>query len=264
MAQPEARNLDIVDLLPPCRAELSSLETRSVKAGRLPHEWVTCLASWERDPRHGGASGTDDLLRESGAEWSRDHGPADVQRRPGLPGRRPNGRWVVGRGAALPRAGSSLLTHHERETVQKEGGTTFALVTDGNRVGTRPGARGRRREGRLLAGGADVTENGLKAGLCRRDPAPRCAGDPRRRHRLFEGVGPRDAKVELAEVDRLPNATHIRYRSGASSLSFEKCWLIWGAPLHRPPHCQPTAEKARREPRPPRPSPAERASEKCW
>ena len=105
-----------------------------------------------------------------------------------------------------------ILTHHERETVPKEGGTTFTFVTDGiesalDQARTAAGDRDI-----LVAGGADVAQQYLKAGLLdeiQLHVAPILLGDG---VRLFEGLGPDDAKLELDEVIESRAVTHVRYR----------------------------------------------------
>ena len=65
----------------------------------------------------------------------------------------------------------------------------------------------------MVAGGAEVAQQYLKAGLLdeiQLHVAPALA--PGGGVRLFDGVGPDDVKLELADVTESPSVTHIRYR----------------------------------------------------
>ncbi len=104
-----------------------------------------------------------------------------------------------------------ILTHHERETVQKQGGTSFTFVTDGIESALDQARAAAGDKDILIAGGAEVAQQYLKAGLLdeiQLHVAPVLLGDG---VRLFDGVGPDDAKLELADVIESPAVTHIRY-----------------------------------------------------
>ena len=58
-----------------------------------------------------------------------------------------------------------VLTHHPREPLPMEGGTTFHFVTDGIESALEQAQRGRRRQGRDAPGGAHVAQQYLRAGL---------------------------------------------------------------------------------------------------
>ena len=75
-----------------------------------------------------------------------------------------------------------VITHHDREPLVKDGGTTFTFVTDGieSAFAQAEEAAGGKDIG--LAGGADVAQQFLRAEARRRDAAARRAGAPRRRH----------------------------------------------------------------------------------
>ena len=69
-----------------------------------------------------------------------------------------------------------VLTHHEREPLEMEGGTTFTFVTDGIESALEQARRGRRRRRRRVArrrAGGPAVPAGRAAG---RDAAPRRAG----------------------------------------------------------------------------------------
>jgi dihydrofolate reductase len=106
-----------------------------------------------------------------------------------------------------------VLTHHPRETVTKEGGTTFHFVTDGIEAALEQAraAAGDRNVG--VSGGASVAQQYLKAGLLDElqiHVAPVLMGDG---VRLFENHLERDqVELECTMVLESPAATHLRYR----------------------------------------------------
>ncbi len=105
-----------------------------------------------------------------------------------------------------------VLTHHQREPVAKKGGTTFYFVTDGIESALERAQEAAGEKDVHLGGGAEVAQQYLRAGLLEEimlHVSPLILGDGTR---LFEGLGPDDAKLELAEVVESPNVTHIRYR----------------------------------------------------
>ena len=103
-----------------------------------------------------------------------------------------------------------VLTHHPREPLEMEGGTTFHFVTDGIEAALEQ-ARAEAGEGDVaIAGGASTVQQFLAAGLLDElylHIAPVILGGG---ERLLENVG--DPKLEPVEVVGSPAATHIKYR----------------------------------------------------
>ena len=105
-----------------------------------------------------------------------------------------------------------VLTHHEREPLEMEGGTTFHFVTDGI-----DSALDRARESAggkdvLLAGGADVARQYMRAGKVDEiqvhvSPVLLGSGE-----RLFDDLG--DLKLEQVRAIEAPGVTHLTYRLG--------------------------------------------------
>lgn len=191
-----------------------TLEDPLGKGGEQLHEWIVGLASW-REP-HGRAGGErnadDDLVRE-GREST---GAVIMGRRmfsggsgPWKDDPRADGWW----GDEPPfHAQVFVLTHHERETVPKEGGTSFNFVTDGIESALDQASAAAGEKDILVAGGADVAQQYLKAALLdeiQLHVAPVLLGGG---VRLFDDLGPDDAKLELTDVTGSPAVTHIRYR----------------------------------------------------
>jgi len=107
-----------------------------------------------------------------------------------------------------------VLTHHEREPVPKQGGTTFTFVTDGieSALDQARAAAGDRDV--AVAGGADVVQQYLAAGLfdeIQLHVAPVLLGGG---VRLFDGAVP-DAPLALEAVrvvESPTGVTHVKYR----------------------------------------------------
>jgi dihydrofolate reductase len=103
-----------------------------------------------------------------------------------------------------------VLTHHPRDPAPMEGGTTFFFVTDGIEAAL---ARAKEAAGDLdvlLAGGANVLQQFLAAGLVDEfelHVAPMLLG---RGERLLEDVG--DLRLEQVHAIEAPGVTHLRYR----------------------------------------------------
>ena len=104
-----------------------------------------------------------------------------------------------------------VLTHHAREPVPMQGGTTFTFVTDGLEAALAL-AREAAGDGDVaIAGGAHTANQYLAAGLVdelRLHVVPVALG---RGERLLEGVGEL-ALEQLGEVSGTDLVTHLRYR----------------------------------------------------
>jgi dihydrofolate reductase len=103
-----------------------------------------------------------------------------------------------------------VLTHHAREPLAMQGGTTFHFVTDGAAAAlamAREAADGR---DVAIAGGAQTIDEYLAAGIVDRfqlHVAPIVLG---RGERLFADVGP--MALEQVGVIEAPGVTHLTYR----------------------------------------------------
>jgi dihydrofolate reductase len=191
----------------------ATLEEPLGKGGELLHEWVVRLASWrEAHGQTGGERGADDDLFREGLE----KGAVLMGRRMFSGGEgaweddpKAEGWWGDDPPFHVP---VFILTHHQRETVPKEGGTSYVFVTDGIESALDQARAAAGDKDILIAGGADVAQQYLKAGLLdeiQLHVVPVLLGGG---VRLFEGLGPDDAKIELAGVVESPAVTHITYR----------------------------------------------------
>ena len=103
-----------------------------------------------------------------------------------------------------------MLTHHERDPIKMEGGTTFHFVTGGFDAAYSAACEAAGEDGVDIAGGASTVRQALIADVIDEltlDIAPVLLGAG---ERLFDGV--ESFGFEPAEVLHSPLATHIRYR----------------------------------------------------
>jgi dihydrofolate reductase len=140
------------------------------------------------------------------------------------------GAWIMGRNMFGPIRGSwpdetwkgwwgeeppyhvpvFVLTHHAREPIEMEGGTTFHFVTDGFDAAYAQARETAGDDGVDIAGGASTVRQALVAGVVDElalDIAPVLLGSG---EGIFDGVG--SLRMEPVEVLHSPLATHIRYR----------------------------------------------------
>jgi dihydrofolate reductase len=104
-----------------------------------------------------------------------------------------------------------VLTHHPREPVQMEGGTTFHFVTDGIESALDQAQAAAGGKGVSLGGGASVAQQYLAAGLLDEmviSVRPMFLGGGAR---LFDDLGDAAPKLEQVEAVGAPGVTHIRY-----------------------------------------------------
>jgi dihydrofolate reductase len=104
-----------------------------------------------------------------------------------------------------------VLTHHAREPLEMEGGTTFHFVTDGLEAALAQARDAANGQDIWLAGGASAANQYLAAGLVDEldlSIAPVLLGSG---ERLFEGVGAGLGLEQVRAVDA-PGVTHIKYR----------------------------------------------------
>jgi len=182
------------------------------KDGESLHEWVFMLEAWRKPHgRSGGETGPDnDVMKEATANtgavimgrkmFSGGDGPWDKDPNP-------DGWWGDDPPFHVP---VFILTHNERETVNKDGGTTFNFVTDGIESALSQAKAGAQDKDIQIAGGAGVIQQFMKAGLL---DELQIHVSPMLLHggtRLFENLG--DAKLEKIRVIDSPLVTHIKFR----------------------------------------------------
>jgi dihydrofolate reductase len=103
-----------------------------------------------------------------------------------------------------------VLTHHPREPLEMEGGTTFYFVTDGIESALDQARQTAGDKDVLIGGGANVAQQYLAARLVDEfelHVVPILLGDG---ERLLENLG--DVKLEQVRAVEAPGVTHIKYR----------------------------------------------------
>jgi dihydrofolate reductase len=103
-----------------------------------------------------------------------------------------------------------VLTHHAREPLEMEGGTTFHFVTGGIESALERAVEAAGGKDVSLAGGASVARQYLAAGLLDEmelSVVPVLLGDG---ERLLDGVG--DVQFEQLGAVEAPGVTHLKYR----------------------------------------------------
>jgi dihydrofolate reductase len=188
-----------------------TLEEPLGEGGNRLHEWAVRLESWrERHGMSGGDTGTDDdLVKESLAA----QGAVLMGRRMFSGGEGPweddpnaEGWWGDDPPFGVP---VFILTHHAREPVTKDNGTTYTFVTDGleSALDQARGAAGDKEV--EVAGGAAVVQQTLRAGLLDQleiHLVPILLGGG---VRLLDELEP--AELKLDRVAASPTVTHLRY-----------------------------------------------------
>ena len=104
-----------------------------------------------------------------------------------------------------------VLTHHPREPLRLEGGTTFTFVTDGIESALQHARSAARGKDVSLAGGARAAQQYLTAGLVDEmeiSLVPTLLGDG---ERLFAGVGDDLHGLALARTVTAPTVTHLKF-----------------------------------------------------
>jgi dihydrofolate reductase len=105
-----------------------------------------------------------------------------------------------------------VLTHHPRERLTKEGGTTFTFVTDGIAAALEQAQAAAGDKDVSVAGGANVIQQYLKAGLLDElqiHVVPLLLGSGAR---LFDNLGTELPELEGTRVIESPTVTHLKYR----------------------------------------------------
>jgi dihydrofolate reductase len=103
-----------------------------------------------------------------------------------------------------------VLTHHEREPLEMEGGTTFTFVTDGIGSALEQAREAAGAKDVVINGGAEVAQQYLAAGLVDEfevGVVPILLGGGTR---LLDNVG--DLQVEQVRAIEAPGVTHLKYR----------------------------------------------------
>jgi dihydrofolate reductase len=193
-----------------------SLENPLGEGGEALHEWAFATRTFsEMRGRDGGETGLDD---DQARLWNENVAAVIMGRNMFGPvrGSWPEEPWNGWWGDEPPyRTPVFVLTHHAREPVEMQGGTTFHFVTDGVEAAlerAREAADGR---DVAIGGGASTAQQYLRAGLVDRirlHVVPVLLGGG---ERLFEGGDGTPTDFECVELVSSPAVAHytIRRRS---------------------------------------------------
>jgi dihydrofolate reductase len=187
-----------------------SLEHPLGEGGERLHEWAIATAAWREHHGRGGGEHSadskvvDEVMQGVGAfimgrkMFGGGDGPWDEDWR---------GWW----GEDPPfHAPVFVLTHHPREPLEMQGGTSFTFVTDGIESALEQARAVAGDQDVAIAGGASAVQQYLAAGLLDElylhiVPVVLGAGE-----RLLENVG--DPTLEPVKVVASPAVTHVKYR----------------------------------------------------
>jgi dihydrofolate reductase len=182
------------------------------EGGEQLHEWVVKLDAWRQ--AHGREGGEVNPSSEIVEEAMSGVGAVIMGRNmfgggPGPWGEEPwRGWWGEVPPFHVP---TFVLTHHEREPLEMEGGTTFHFVTEGVGSALSQARAAAAEQDVRLGGGASAAQQFLAAGLIdelQLNVVPLLLGAG---ERLFENVGA-ELDLEQERVVHTPEVTHIRYR----------------------------------------------------
>ena len=174
------------------------------------HEWAIKTDAWRE--QHGLAGGERDADSEVAEEVTRNVGAVIMGRNMFDHGRGDwDPEWRGWWGEDPPfHTPVYVLTHHPREPLEMDGGTTFHFVTDGAESALEQARTAAGDRDVSIAGGASTVQQYLRAGLLDElylhiAPVLLGAGE-----RLFDEVG--DPTFEPVKVVASPAATHVKYR----------------------------------------------------
>jgi dihydrofolate reductase len=183
------------------------------EGGMQLHEWVFELAAWRKPHgREGGVVNASTPVVETSLE---NIGATIMGRNMFGGGTGPWGAdpWDGWWGDEPPfHTPVFVLTHHPREPLEKQGGTTFHFVCDGIESALEQAKDAAGGKDVSLGGGANVAQQYLAAGLIDEmllSVVPVLLGGGTR---LFENVAADSFGLQSLQVVDAPGVTHLRYR----------------------------------------------------
>ncbi len=183
------------------------------EGGEQMHEWAVALQSWRES--HGMEGGEVNASSPVMDEMLDGVGAVVMGRNMFSPVRGPWGEpaWDGWWGDEPPfHAPVFVVTHHEREPLEMQGGTTFHFVTDGVEAAIARAKEAADGKDVLISGGANVIQQALNAGLVDEltlNVAPVVLGGG---ERLLDGLDTAAIALECSRVIDAPGVTHLTYR----------------------------------------------------
>ena len=190
-----------------------SVENPLGEGGEQLHEWAFATRTFRAiHGMEGGATGTDDEIAK---EYFHNVGATIMGRHmfgggDGPWGDEPwNGWWGDDPPFRMP---VFVLTHHAREPLEMQGGTTFHFVTEGIHAALRQAKAAAQDKDITLGGGANVAQQYLNRGLIDEldiHVVPILLGTGAR---LFDNTEGRQSDYECVRVIASPAVGHYKYR----------------------------------------------------
>jgi dihydrofolate reductase len=184
------------------------------EGGERLHDWIVSLAAWRQS--HGKDGGEENASTRT-VEESRENIGAGVMGRNmfGPPGGGSWGdeQWTGWWGNDPPyHYPVFILTHHPRDAVEMEGGTTFHFVTEGIETALEQAREAAGGKDVMLWGGAQAAHQYLAAGLLDElelHVVPLVLGDG---PRLLDNLGDAEVRLEQVRAVEAPGVAHLKYR----------------------------------------------------
>jgi dihydrofolate reductase len=182
--------------------------------GEELHDWVVSLAAWRQ--AHGKEGGEVNESTPVMEEVTANLGAGIMGRNmfgPPDGGDWGDGSWKGWWGDNPPyHYDVFVLTHHPREPLEMEGGTTFHFVTDGPEAALERARSSADGKDVMLHGGAEAIQQYLAGGLLdvlELHTTPVLLGDGAR---LFDNLGDAQVRLEQERAIDAPGVTHLKYR----------------------------------------------------
>src|SRR5215216_5894064 len=181
--------------------------------GEQLHEWMFATRMWGRMVGTGeGSTGLDNEFAERGEENIGAHVRGRNMFGP-IGGDWGDEQWKGWWGDDPPYHNDVfILTHHPREPVEMQGGTTYHFVTDGIERALERAKESADGQDVMLWGGAQIINQYLAAGLLDElelHIVPMLLGGGAR---LFDNLGGAEIKLEQVRAVQAPGVTHVKYR----------------------------------------------------
>jgi dihydrofolate reductase len=184
------------------------------EGGERLHDWVVSLAAWREahDKQGGEVNASSQIMEET-----LDNVGAGIMGRnmfgPVAGGDWGDEQWKGWWGDNPPyHYDVFIVTHHPREPVAMEGGTTYHFVTDGIERALEQAKESADGQDVMLWGGAQIINQYLAAGLLDElelHIVPVLLGGGAR---LFDNLGDAEVKLDQLRAVAAPGVTHVKYR----------------------------------------------------
>jgi dihydrofolate reductase len=183
------------------------------EGGMQLHQWAFDLEAWRKP--HGREGGEVNASTEAIEEVLENVGAHVMGRNMfgGGPGPWGEDPWQGWWGEEPPfHAPVFVLTHHEREPLEKQGGTTFTFVTEGIEAAIEQAKEAASGKDVAIGGGASAIQQALAAGLVSElqlNLVPILLGAGTR---LFDNLASAELDLEPVRAVQAPGVTHLKYR----------------------------------------------------